>query len=79
MEYNELVEELDKLKKDVEELKRNRFYKLSTTEDSILKEVLFERTAATLASGASLSRYAITTINGKRGAVPVYDKFTALI
>lgn len=72
----ELVYRIEKLERELAEMKRNRFYGLTSQEKESLKSSLFERTAATLASGASLSRYIIITVDGVRRAIPTYNKFT---
>ena len=86
MKYEELQQEVvtlketvDELKNNLAEFKRNRLIDLTTNEVEIIRESIFDRTAATLASGASLDRYGIISLNGKRGAVPFYDKFTPMI
>jgi len=77
-EFTELKDEVEELKRELAEFKRARFQDLSANETEDLKGVIFERTAATLASGASLSRYAIVSLNGERGAIAMYNKFTPL-
>jgi hypothetical protein len=71
---DELKRQIDSLKREVEELKRYRFANLTTNDVEELKKAIFDRTVTT-ATGA-VSRYYVFTLNGKRGAVPVYDTFT---
>jgi hypothetical protein len=75
---DELLRKVDDLKREVAEMKRNRLYNLSMAEVETIKNALFERTAATLASGAS-AKYVIVSINGVRKAIPMYDKFTSIV
>ena len=72
----DLYNEVQNLKREIEDLKRNRLGDLSANDVENLKKYLINRTASTLASGATV-RYLVLTINGERGAVPFYDKFTA--
>lgn len=71
-----LKEQVDRLENALRELKQDRFNNLSSNEVESLKNYIIERTATGI-SGA-VSRYWVTTINGKRGAIPVYDNFVAL-
>lgn len=73
-----LKEDFEQLKKEVEELRRNRLRDLTLEEEDIIKGAVFQRTAATLASGASLHQYVILTLNGQRVAIPTYNKFSPL-
>ena len=74
----DLQSRIDKLEKELAEYKRNRFYALSSEEVEKLKAYIFDRTAATLASGAVV-KYMIVTYNGVRRAIPYYNKFQALV
>lgn len=70
--------EIDMLKREIAELKRNRFSSMSMNDIENIKNALFDRQAATLASGAKLN-YEIVTVRGKRRAVPTYDRFTPIV
>lgn len=74
-----LEEQIAELKRDLEAFKAARLEGLTVREVETLKDTIFERTAATLASGASLSQYVILTLNGKRVAIPSYDKFNPIV
>jgi dynactin complex subunit len=68
---------IDEMARELETFKRNRFANLSSEEIEHLKNYLFDRTAATLASGATV-KYLILTQNGIRRAIPYYNKFSPL-
>lgn len=70
--------EIDMLKQEIAELKRSKFSNMSTADIENIKNALFDRQAATLASGAVLN-YEVITIRGKRRVVPTYDRFTPLV
>jgi len=69
---------IDEMARELETFKRNRFADLSSEEVEKMKGYIFDRTAATLASGAAV-KYLITTINGVRRAMPFYDKFQSIV
>lgn len=73
-----LQKEVQDLRRELEDLKKNRFQNMSMNDIESIKNVLFDRQAATLASGAVLN-YEIVTIRGKRRVVPTYDRFTPLV
>jgi uridylate kinase len=73
-----LRRKIEELETQIHEFKRNRFRNLSSQEVEQMKNYLFDRTAATLASGASV-RYVIMSINGVRKAIPTYNKFQPLV
>lgn len=73
-----LEERVKQLEREVETLKRERLSNLSSTEVEKIKGAIFDRTAATLASGAAV-KYLITTVNGVRRAIPYYNKFQPLV
>jgi predicted nuclease with TOPRIM domain len=68
---------IDEMSRELEAFKRNRFADLSSEEIEKLKNYLFDRTAATLASGAVV-KYLILTQNGIRRAIPYYNKFSPI-
>lgn len=70
--------EIEMLKREIAELKRSRFSNMSTGDIENIKNALFDRQAATLASGAVLN-YEVITVRGKRRVVPTYDRFTPLV
>lgn len=74
----DLKQEVENLKREIEELKINKFNSLSLDDIENIKNALFDRQAVTLASGATL-KYEIVTIRGKRRAIPTYNKFTPLV
>lgn len=73
-----LKEDVQSLRNELEELKRNRFTDMSANDIENIKNTLFDRQAATLASGAVLN-YEIVTVRGKRRVIPTYDRFTPLV
>lgn len=70
--------EIEMLKREIAELKRNKFSSMSMNDIENIKNALFDRQAATLASGAVLN-YEIVTVRGRRRVVPTYDRFTPIV
>jgi hypothetical protein len=75
-EFAILQEQVKTLERELRELKQNRLTNLSSTEVELLKKHIIDRTAVGISGG--VSRYWVLSINGRRGAVPVYDNFRPL-
>lgn len=72
-ELTQLQERVEELERQLQDLKDNRLQNLSATDVEQLKKYIVDRTAVGI-SGA-VSRYWVLSVNGKRGAIPVYDNF----
>jgi hypothetical protein len=74
----DMAQEVKNMRKELDELKRNKFGNLSAVDVESIKNALFDRQAATLASGAVLN-YEVITIRGKRRVIPTYDRFVPVV
>jgi hypothetical protein len=74
----DMAQEVKNMRKELDELKRNRFSGLSANDVENMKNSLFDRQAATLASGAVLN-YEVITVRGKRRVIPTYDRFVPIV
>lgn len=72
---DELRQEIEQLKRDLAELKVNRFANMTSNEVATLTDAIFQRTLASPSSGASLNYDVLINVGRSKRLLGTYDSY----
>lgn len=75
-ELQELKDRVERIERELQDIKRDRFSNLSSNEVERLKGYIIERTASNVSG--SVNGALIITVNGERRAIPTYPNFPSV-